>query len=290
MRTLSNNYTKYLMYFVFSIFAVGFTSCSNDDDIDDVIIDPDPDPSGSITVNDQTISGNTLIVQSVTVGQDSWLVVRNAGAETEAGIVSQAVRVTEGTHSNVELPLLNTATLTGEEAGDDLVVMLHVDAGTSGTFEYDTATGPDAPIENAAGNPVAETVTVMGPGLWAEDNQVVTENNEVTFSNVNTGANGWIALYGENEDGTINEDVILGSQYIEAGEHENFTVAFTDPDFDYSGYTIYPRLHHEDPVDGEFTFTTDGTEDLPETYRFDTTTGEGSYVWNTSTTGAFTIQ
>lgn len=291
MRTLSNSFTKYLMYFVLSIFAVGFTSCSNDDDIDDVIIDPDPDPTGSITAEDQTISQNTIVVQSVTVGQDSWLVARNAGEEGETGIVSEAVFL-EGpdTHTNVELTLTSDANLSGEEGGDDIVLMLHRDAGTAGTFEYDATTDPDTPIRDGTGANVSETITIMGPSLMAEDNQVVTENNEVTFSSVNTAGNGWIALYGTNEDGTINEDVILGRRYVEAGTWENFTVPFDDPDFDYSGFTIFPRLYHDDPADQEFTFTPGGTEDLPETYRFDATTGDAMFVGNTSATGAFTIQ
>jgi hypothetical protein len=291
MRTLSSNFAKYLMYFAFSIFAVGFTSCSSDDDIDDVIIDPDPDPTGSITVQDQqTLSQNTIIVQSVTVGQDSWLVARNAGEEAEAGIVSESVWLEEGTHTNVELALTSDANLTGEEGGDDIVIMLHRDAGVSGTFEYETTSGPDSPIQNAAGENVSETVNVTAPSLMAMDNQMVTENNEVTFSSVNTLNDGWVVLYGENEDGTINEDEILGSGFVEAGTWEDFTVAFDDPDFDYSGYTIYPRLFNDDPADGEFTYTPGGTEDLPERYGFDATTGEGRYVWNTSTTGGFTIQ
>lgn len=289
MKRLSIDFSKYLLYFALTFFAVGLTSCSNDDDVDDVIPQPDR-ATGSITVNDQTLSNNTINIESVTVGQDSWLVARNVGSENQAGVVSDTVFLEEGTHTNVQLELTSDANITGGEEGDQIVIMLHEDTGTAGTFNYTGTAGNDDPITTTTGQNVSETITVTGPSITAEDNQAVTENNEVTFTSVNTASDGWIVLYGQNEDGSINENDIIGSGFVEAGNHENFTVAFNEGYVHTPGSTIFPRLHMDDPADQTFTFTIDGDEDLPAVYGYDATTGQGRFIWNTSESGGFTIQ
>lgn len=291
MKSLSNDLARYFLYFAFSFMAVGLASCSSDDDVRPPVTTPDP--TGSITAGDHTLSGNRIVVESVTVGQDSWLVARRAGSETEPGIVSEAVFLEQGTHTNVELPLLNTANLSGD---DDFVLMLHVDdqtLGTRGTFDYDGTSGIDNPIRTAAGANVSQTINVTGPSLSAADNQMVTEDNEVTFENVHVGRDGWIVLYGQNEDGTMNEEDVIGSAFVEAGSYEDYLVAFNEGYVHQPGSTVFPRLHLDDPADGVFSYTIGGTEDLPETYGWDATTGTGMHVQNTSTTnttGGFTLQ
>lgn len=74
-------------------------------------------------------------------------------------------------------------------------------------------------------------------------------------------------------------------------EHmKNYTVPFDEGYVHTPGSSVYPRLYMDDPADQEFTYTAGGTEDLPQTYGFDETTGEGRFVGNTSTTGGFTVQ
>lgn len=293
MKNLSNNLTKFYMCFVFSILAVGFSSCSSDDDVRTVV---PPQATGTITASDQTISGNTIVVDRIVVGQDSWVVVRNSGEEQNADIVSEPVFLEQGTHEDVELPLTNTANLSGNVDGDDFVITLHVDdqsRGTRGQFDYDGASGVDDRIRSTTGQEVSQTIRATGPSISADDNQMVTENNEVTFSNINTSRDGWVALYGQNEDGTMNEDDLIGSGFVEAGQHQDFRVAFNEGYVHTPGQTIFPRLHYDDPADGTFSYTMGGTEDMPETYGWDDTTGMGRNVQNTgtaNTSGGFTLQ
>lgn len=286
MKKLSNINSKILFYLSLVIMVGGFSGCSNDDDVGDVL----PEPTATITVQDQAISQNQIIIESVTVGQDSWIVVRNVGEEGSADIVSEPVFLETGTHTNVEVPLTNEANLAGNAEGDELVVMIHEDTGTRGTFDFNAQTGSDRAIRNSAGTNIAETITVRGSSLMAADNQAVTENNEVTFSSVNMVNNGWVALYGQNEDGTMNEDDLIGLQYVEAGEYENLLVPFNEGYVFQSGSTVYPRIYQDDPADQDFTFVQGGNEDLPEIYGFDATTGEGRFIGNTSTSGGFTLQ
>src|SRR5690606_5200582 len=106
--------------------------------------------------------------------------------------VSEPVFIEAGTHNNVEVPLTNAANLAGDEAGDELVVMVHADTGTRGTYDYNEQSGTDSPIRNSSGANIAETITVSGSSLSPADNQAVTATNEVPLSSVNMVNNGWI--------------------------------------------------------------------------------------------------
>lgn len=296
MKNIIKNFQNYSVYLGILFLSLSLSSCSNDDDAGE--IDQWEEATATLEVGDQTISQNTVIIDRVTVAQDSWLVVRNVGSENSAEIVSDPVFLTEGTHENVEVTLNEEANLTGDEAGDELVVMIHIDdpnAGNQGEFDYNGQNGADMPITDDSGTIIRGEITATAPSLYADDDQTVTENDEVTFTSVNTGATGgYVGLYGQNEDGTINENELIGvSDYIEPGENENVTAQFFE-DYDYrAGETIYPRLFTDNPTDQNFTYeSSDRTEDLPETYGYDPGTGEGRYVVNaapTVTPGAFTI-
>lgn len=291
MKNVKIDIKKFFLYLGMLLLVVSLGSCSDDDDV----VTPEPDEAtGTITASNQTLSGNTLIVENVTVGQDSWLVARNAGSEGEADIVSEAVFLEEGSHDNVEVPLTNTANLTGNVDGDDFVLMLHEDdPGTgAGTFDYDGISGVDNPINNNAGAPVRTNVNVRAPGIDIDDDQMLTENNEVTFNSVTIASDGWVSIYGSNEDGTINEDDLVGQRFVEAGTYENFTVPFNEGYVAQPGVNYYPQLNVDDPADQAFTYTPGGNEDVRETYGFDTTSGSGLFVENRATTatpGAFTV-
>ncbi|MBK6264576.1 hypothetical protein JKA74_05955 [Marivirga sp. S37H4] len=102
-------------------------------------------PTGTFVANDQTLSAGKLIVESVTVGQPSWVVVHRDDGTGEGfvapGIISEPVAVEAGTTTDVEI------TFTEEVAdGEILWVMLHNDNGTVGTYEFDGANGFDNPI------------------------------------------------------------------------------------------------------------------------------------------------
>lgn len=284
MKNVRNLQSRILLYLSLVILTGGFTGCSDDDDIGDVT----PQPTATITVQDQSISQNQVIIQNITVGQDSWIVIRNSGQENSSNIVSEPVFIEAGTHTNVVVPLTDEANLEGNAEGDELVVMVHADTGTRGTYDYNAQSGTDSPITTSSGAALAETITVRGSSLTAADDQIVTENNEVTFTSVNMVSDGWIALYGQNEDGTINEDDLIGLKYVEAGEYENLLVPFNEGYVFQPGTTVYPRIYLDDPADQEFTFVEGGDEDLPETYGF-TTTGQGRFIGNTSTSGGFTL-
>ncbi|MDT0686193.1 DUF7282 domain-containing protein [Autumnicola psychrophila] len=283
------NFEKYSRYFFALVLSAGLASCSDDDDAG-VDPEPMPDPTGSITASDQTLSGNTLILEDATVGQDSWIVVTNTDDQSMA---ADPYLIEDDEDGEVRIQLNQDANLTGNVDGDDFDVSLYSDnpnQGTMGTYDE----GIDEPVADSMGADVTQTVNTTAPSIYGDDDQMVTEEGDVTFSNVNTGTTGgYIGLYGENEDGTPNYDEQIGvSEYIEPGAQTDVTARFNE-DYNYqTGQTYYPRLYTDSPADQQYTYTPDGTEDMPETYGYDTTTGEDRFVGNsanTATPGGFTV-
>lgn len=105
-------------------------------------------PTGSFTATNQAISENsTISVESITVGQPSWVVVHRDDGTGEGfvapGIISVPVALQAGTSNSVEITFAE-----GEEVadGERLWVMLHNDNGVVGEYEFDGANGFDSPI------------------------------------------------------------------------------------------------------------------------------------------------
>lgn len=145
---------KKLMLYVGALFLVfGFNSCSDDDDGTPIV-----QATGMIQVDDQqTLSGNTLTVQNVTVGQDSWLAAVSVGDENTNNFIAQPVSVQEGTNSNVQLTFDENA-ITDDGSGQQVVLKLYADNQTSGTQgQWDAS---DEPIKDN-NVLVTETITVF---------------------------------------------------------------------------------------------------------------------------------
>jgi hypothetical protein len=95
----------------------------------------------SIVTSNQQITGNTVTLDLVVASQDGWVTlhrVNDAGEAIPDAVVGVAP-LKVGTSRNVEVPL-DAALANGER----VVPLLHLDAGTVGTFEFPA--GPDTPI------------------------------------------------------------------------------------------------------------------------------------------------
>ena len=180
--------------------------------------------------------------------------------------IAEPLFLEEGTHSNLEIKLDNTnaADVTLED-GDTLVAILHFDDG-DGIFEFEGTTGADGTINDANGSAVTEEIIVISPNFTISDQAVV--DNTVTFDNVTVQNNGWIVIHNANEDGTINEEEIIGYTYVEAGSTDDVGVTFEEGFTYVPGQTIFSRIYLDDPNDEEFTFETDPATDIPEFFGF----------------------
>lgn len=95
--------------------------------------------AAKVTVNDQEIVNSTVTIASVDAAQDGWLVVHaQASGNPGPDLGHAAVKAGNNTNVVVEIDV--------SKATPVLYAMLHIDAGTIGTYEFP---GPDVPAEGA---------------------------------------------------------------------------------------------------------------------------------------------
>jgi len=100
----------------------------------------------SVTVSDQKLGAdNSLIVDKVVAAVDGWIVI-HADASGKPGTVLGHAAVKKGENDQVKVVLDDT-----KDLGDAVWAMLHIDAGTIGTYEFP---GADVPVKDASGNVV----------------------------------------------------------------------------------------------------------------------------------------
>jgi plastocyanin len=91
----------------------------------------------SINVSDQDASGGSVTIENVTSAQLGWMVI-HAEADGGPGPVIGYAQVQEGENQDVAIDIDLDA------ASDKLFAMLHIDAGTTGSYEFP---GDDVPVK-----------------------------------------------------------------------------------------------------------------------------------------------
>lgn len=97
--------------------------------------------TGSLDAADQTGDGTLITVKSVNITGGSGFIAIHADASGQPGPVVGHVAIPEGDSSDVVVPL-DAKSPTGA-----YWPMLHVDAGTIGTYEFP---GPDGPVKSGS--------------------------------------------------------------------------------------------------------------------------------------------
>lgn len=118
----------------------------------------------SLTVNDQAVNNNQIVIAEVNAAADGWLVVHNddgTGNIVLPDIIGK-VLVSKGINTNVTVDLDASETYT---SGQFLFPMLHLDNGTIGEYEFDGVGVFDGPeiFSNDAfpGNVIFTSFTVQ---------------------------------------------------------------------------------------------------------------------------------
>jgi LPXTG-motif cell wall-anchored protein len=111
----------------------------------------------SVSAADQAISNGSIVVAEVNASQDGWIAVHiDEGGKPGAVIGHAAAKKGKTTNLSVKLEQ-------DVPAGGKLWPMLHIDAGTIGTYEFP---GPDAPVV-VNNNIVMKQITITAAGAAA---------------------------------------------------------------------------------------------------------------------------
>ncbi len=255
--------TNYL-FILLSILALGFTSCSDDDDD----IDPIIEPTGSLVVEDQMLENNMLSISNVTMSEPGWVVIHRDngnGGPMVPEIISVPKMVEAGDAMDVMVELKE-----GEEIEDDetLWAMLHTDDGAMGTYEFNGTNGLDAPIMDENGNIIAKSfeVSVAPMGSLTVEDQVL-RNNIVNVASINLDRGGYVVIHASNEagDGPMVPEIISEPVYLEAGDYTSVEVPVKSDANITTGDTVWVMLHTDTGTEEEYEFDGNNGFDLPIT-------------------------
>ena len=157
---------------------------------------------------------------------------------------------TEGTDIQVTVPLL----VGGERT---IFARLYYDDPMNRKFDPSSDNSSDPPVTTDSGI-VQDSFIVPGLSPYIEIEESTT-TRKVSFT-VGIDGPGWLVLRPETTEGEPDTGVVLQRFCFPEAGRSKFSV--TLPGTIETGTTIYAMLYYDDPLDGKFTYTPDGDEDL----------------------------
>ena len=205
------------------------------------------DPTGSVDASDQAIVDGSINVATVSAGQDGWIVAHlDEGGKPGKVIGHTAVKT--GDNKDVKIKLDEDV-----PAGGKLWPMLHIDAGTIGTYEFP---GADVPVV-VGGNVVMKQITVTAPAAGGQaapvdavdvDDQPL-KNGGITVAEIYASVDGWIVAHLD-EGGKPGK--VIGHTAVKKGESNNVVIKL-DEDVP-AGGKLWPMLHIDAGTIGTYEF------------------------------------
>ncbi len=111
----------------------------------------------SITAVDQPVTDNSITVMNVSLEESGWVVV-HADADGGPGeVIGVSSVLAPGDHEDVVITLDDTAVV---NVDDVLWIMLHLDNGVPGEYEFDGANGFDPPVLDENDDPIMTSITI----------------------------------------------------------------------------------------------------------------------------------
>lgn len=125
-----------------------------------IVISAATNATASIEAEDQEIVNNTVLVNTVTLQNDGWVVIH--ADDNASPLVPDVISVPQfleaGTHENVEVELVTDVILS---QGDMIWIMLHNDTGVAGEYEFDGTNDIDPPLTDSEDQVITATITVQ---------------------------------------------------------------------------------------------------------------------------------
>jgi hypothetical protein len=214
-----------------------------------------PPANASVTFEDQTTDGESVVVANATLPEGGYVVVHDASAAdgnvTPASVLGNASFRGAGTYQNVSVTLDEPIT-----ENQTLVAVLHLGTNQNDTanasFDYVASNGTADGPYLANGTPVTDSANVTvadGNVTPNETASVVFEDQQsdgsvVTVRSADLPEGGYVAVHDDSLlDGEVVGSVVGNSSYLPAGESENVSVTLTEP-INESG-TLIAMAHRE---------------------------------------------
>ncbi len=181
-------------------------------------------------------SDNTIVVPYVLARADGWLAIHTTA---QGNPVIGFAPVKAGLNERVQVKLDDPS-----KATETVLVMLHIDAGTKGKYEFP---GPDAPVKDSAGNVIAPLM-LIGNGVMVHDQKAddIKKSSMVLVDTVVAARNGWIAIHSSAQGSPV-----IGQAFVPAGMSHNVMVKIKP---DGVTDTLLAMLHVDEGQPGVYEF------------------------------------
>lgn len=200
----------------------------------------------SVIVDGQIVVDNTIRITEVVAEGNGFIVIHSADENGSFGDVIGHAPVGHGINVNVVVEIDTSA------ATDTLFAMLHTDDNTLGEYEFGIIDGADSPVVYDEGI-VAPTLNVQ---VLSANDQFVDEGL-VVIDSVTLSADGFVVVHADNGEGAPGD--VIGVSPVIAGTSTNVVVELSGEPTD----ILFPMLHFDTDVAGEYEFGTVDGADLP---------------------------
>lgn len=214
-----------------------------------------------VAAEDQVNQGNIFMVD-VNAAEDGWIVIHGPNATNDGPQIPEIIGkapVQAGMNEGVEIALNEGESVS---SGDNLFPMLHYDTGIEGSYEFDGQSDRDLPVI-FDGDIVLTSFTVL------ENNSTLTANDQLVMGNsisvdVNSNTDGWVVVHRSNasNDGPQVPEII-GKAPISAGMNTDVRIMFNEGETVEDGEQLWPMVHYDTGVKGEYEFDGVGIHDQP---------------------------
>ncbi len=198
-----------------------------------------------IEVADQVVLDGTVTIAQAYSAGPGFVVIHADSGEGAPGPVVGYRSINAGYSYNFRVDIDPAA------ATPTLFAMLHEDTGEVGTYEFGTVEGADGPVavDGAVVTP-AFTVNVINA------NDQFVDNSAVRIASVTVPQRSWVVIHSD-ADGSPGP--VLGQTLVNAGTTASVLVSLSGE----ATSTLWPMLHVDSGVDGEYEFGTVEGADSP---------------------------
>jgi hypothetical protein len=228
---------------------------------DESVEQPDR-PTASVSLADQEVEGQTVTVESATLSEGGFVVVRNESYD-DGDVLGSVVGVSDylepGEHENVTVEL--DAALDGNQT---VIAVAHQDTNDDQSFDFLASDGIEDGAYVDEGGPVLDRGSVTVPVERVTANVTIREQSTngtaIVVSSANLSNGGFVGVHSADFDyRNPAESLLDASGYLEPGEHENVTVTLDEP-LTESG-PVFVVAYRDTDDDRTFDFLASGGED-----------------------------